>query len=80
MPAQFRARYAALVAAGEIEVDPGQAMLVHRLAQLEERLAQHRQLRKSSPLGWLLSRQPQTEDTPARAFTSTATSAAARPC
>ncbi len=62
MPAQFRARYAALVASGEIEVDPGQAMLVHRLAQLEERLALHRQLRKSSPLGWLLSRQPQTEE------------------
>ncbi|MGI8525520.1 MAG: cell division protein ZapE, partial [Pseudolabrys sp.] len=62
MPAQFRARYAALVSAGEIEVDPGQASLVARLARLEQQLALHRQLRKSSPLGWLLARRPQTEE------------------
>jgi cell division protein ZapE len=62
MPAQFRARYAALVANGEIEADPAQALLVDRLAQLEQRLSLHRQLRKSSALGWLLSRQPQTEE------------------
>jgi cell division protein ZapE len=60
MPAQFRARYAALLAAGEIEADPAQALLVGRLAQLEQRLSLHRQLRKSSALGWLLSRRAQT--------------------
>jgi cell division protein ZapE len=62
MPAQLRARYAALLAAGEIEADSGQALLVGRFAQLEQRLALHRQLRKSSSLGWLLARRPQTNE------------------
>src|SRR5580692_2668554 len=41
-------RYAALVAAGEIERDPAQEAAVAKLARLNERLAQHRLARKSS--------------------------------
>jgi cell division protein ZapE len=51
----FRSRYAALLAAGEIEADPGQAILAAQLAALEERLTQHRMARKSSSLGWLFA-------------------------
>lgn len=47
------ARYAALVAAGEIERDPAQQEVVARLARLNERLATHRLARKSSALGWM---------------------------
>jgi cell division protein ZapE len=46
-------RYAALVAAGEIESDTAQAMLAGRFEALEQRLADHRLARKSSALGWL---------------------------
>jgi cell division protein ZapE len=49
-------RYAALVAAGEIEHDPAQAAVAARLARLNARLAQHRLARKSSSLGWLFGR------------------------
>jgi cell division protein ZapE len=49
----IKARYAAMLAAGEIEHDPAQQALVDRLAGLEERLTQHRLARKSSSLGWL---------------------------
>jgi cell division protein ZapE len=49
-------RYAALVAAGEIEHDPAQAAVAARLARLNARLAQHRLARKSSSLGWLFAR------------------------
>jgi cell division protein ZapE len=62
MPAQFRARYGALVASGEIEADPAQAEMVERLARLDERLALHRQLRKSSALGWLFAGRPQSTE------------------
>src|SRR5579863_1291072 len=47
------ARYAALVAAGEIECDPAQEAVVAKLARLNERLAAHRLARKSSSLGWM---------------------------
>jgi cell division protein ZapE len=47
------ARYAALVAAGEIERDPAQQEVVAKLARLNERLATYRLARKSSSLGWL---------------------------
>ena len=47
------ARYAALVAAGEIERDRAQAEVVARMARLNARLAVHRLARKSSSLGWL---------------------------
>jgi len=62
MPAQLRARYAALLAAGEIEPDPAQALMVERLAQLEQQLALHRQLRKSSSLGWLFAGRAQSTE------------------
>jgi cell division protein ZapE len=53
MPESFNTRYAALIAAGKIEADPGQAVLALHLTQLERRLAEHRLARKSSSLGWL---------------------------
>jgi cell division protein ZapE len=56
MPASFRSRYAALIHAGAIESDPAQAVVADRLAQLEQRLAEHRLARKSSSLGWLFAR------------------------
>jgi cell division protein ZapE len=59
MPETFSTRYAALVAAGKIEADPGQAMLGRRLAALEQRIDQHRLARKSSSLGWLFGKREQ---------------------
>ena len=53
MPETFRTRYAALIAAGKIEPDPGQAMLAEQMSRLAHRLDQHRLARKSSALGWL---------------------------
>jgi len=53
MPSPAKARYAALVAAGEIEHDPAQAQVLDLLGELEGRLAEHRLARKSSSLGWL---------------------------
>jgi cell division protein ZapE len=47
------ARYAALLAAREIERDPAQQEVVAKLARLNERLATYRLARKSSSLGWL---------------------------
>ena len=49
-------RYAAFVAAGEIERDPAQQAVAARLTRLSERLAQHRLARKSSSLGWMFGR------------------------
>jgi cell division protein ZapE len=48
-------RYAALVAAGEVEADRAQADVVEILARLETRLARHRLARKSSSLGWMFA-------------------------
>ena len=56
MSETFSTRYAALVAAGKIEDDPGQAILARQLTALELRLDQHRLARKSSPLGWLFGK------------------------
>jgi len=53
-------RYAALVAADEIEHDPAQDAVVRRLAQLEARVAQHRLARKSSSLGWMFASREKT--------------------
>jgi cell division protein ZapE len=53
MPSSIAARYAAGVAAGEIERDAAQASVVDILARLEARIAEHRLARKSSSLGWL---------------------------
>jgi cell division protein ZapE len=61
MANSISARYAALVAAGEIERDPAQEAAVAKLARLNERLAQHRLARKSSSLGWLFGKRENTE-------------------
>jgi cell division protein ZapE len=53
MAASISVRYATRVAAGTIENDAAQEAIVHRLAQLESRLAEHALARKSSSLGWL---------------------------
>ena len=55
------ARYAALVAAGEIERDPRQAAVVAKLARLNDRLAVHRLARKSSSLGWLFGKRAKAD-------------------
>src|SRR5262245_22405899 len=49
-------RYAALVAAGEIEHDAEQQQVVASLDRLQARLAEHALARKSSALGWLFGR------------------------
>jgi cell division protein ZapE len=59
MSETFSTRYAALVAAGKIEADPGQATLGRRLTALEQRIDQHRLARKSSSLGWLFGKREQ---------------------
>jgi cell division protein ZapE len=61
MPDTISARYAALVAAGEIERDPAQEAIVARLGRLEARLAHHRLARKSSSLGWMFGRAAKSE-------------------
>jgi cell division protein ZapE len=53
MAETFSTRYAALIAAGKIEADPGQALLADRLTALAGRLDAQRLSRKSSSLGWL---------------------------
>ena len=55
----FTTRYAALVAAGKIEADSGQAVLARQLTALERRIDQHRLARKSSALGWLFGKREQ---------------------
>ena len=55
MPGSISERYAALVAAGEIERDGAQAAVVAMLSRLEDRLAHHRLARKSSSLGWMFA-------------------------
>ncbi len=52
----FSTRYAALIAAGKIEADSGQAVLAERLTALEQRLNESRLARKSSSLGWLFAK------------------------
>jgi cell division protein ZapE len=59
MPDTFRTRYATLIAGGEIEADPGQAMLAAQLTALAHRLEEHRLARKSSSLGWLFGKREQ---------------------
>ena len=61
MPDTFSTRYAALIAAGKIEADPGQAMLAAQLAALARRLDQRRLARKSSSLGWLFAKRQQAD-------------------
>jgi len=54
-------RYAALVAAGDIERDRAQEAVVAKLARLNNRLAIHRLARKSSSLGWLFGKREAAE-------------------
>ncbi len=61
MSETFSTRYAALVTAGRIEADPGQATLARQLTALERRLDQHRLARKSSSLGWLFGKTEQAD-------------------
>jgi cell division protein ZapE len=56
MASSVASLYAAGVAAGAIEADPGQRAIVDRLARLEARIAERRLARKSSALGWLFAR------------------------
>ncbi len=56
MSETFSTRYAALIASGEIEADPGQAILAGHLANLALRLDRHRLAQKSSSLDWLFGR------------------------
>ncbi len=51
-------RYAARVAAGEIETDPGQLRVIGRLERLQDELAQNKPGLKSSTLGWLMAKGP----------------------
>jgi cell division protein ZapE len=53
MSSTVKARYQALIAAGDIERDAAQARAVDLLSELEGRLREHRLARKSSSLGWL---------------------------
>lgn len=48
-----RKLYEALVSTGKIERDPAQDMLLARLSALEQRVAAHRSVRRSHPVGWL---------------------------
>jgi cell division protein ZapE len=59
MSETFSTRYAALIAAGKIEADPGQAVLADHLMALELKLEQRRLARKSSSLGWLFGKRQQ---------------------
>jgi cell division protein ZapE len=59
MPGTVLERYAALVAAGEIERDPAQEVVASKLTRLDARLAQHRLSRKSSSLGWMFAKRQQ---------------------
>jgi cell division protein ZapE len=61
MSESFSTRFAALVAAGKIEADRGQALVAGHLAALERRLAEHRLARKSSALGWLFGKRDLAE-------------------
>jgi cell division protein ZapE len=55
MPISVSAKYAALVATGEIRRDPRQQALAARLDRLAARLASHRLARKSAALGWMFA-------------------------
>ncbi len=62
MPANVKTRYAARVAAGEIERDPAQIEVLDLLAALERRLSEQRLARKSSSLGWLFAARERRAD------------------
>jgi cell division protein ZapE len=55
MASSVAAFYAASVAAGRLEYDGGQRVIVEKLARLEARIAERRLAHKSSALGWLFA-------------------------
>jgi cell division protein ZapE len=55
MASSVATRYAANVAAGRIERDDAQLVIVEKLTQVEARIAEYRLARKSSALGWLFA-------------------------
>src|ERR1700694_1505842 len=61
-------RYAARVAAGEIEPDPGQLHAIGRLARLQRELADYRPPVQSGAPGWVMGRRATAG--PARAGTA----------
>ena len=71
--------YEDLVAAKKLERDRAQERLLARFVALEQRVAAHRSARRTRPVGWLFGG-AQSATSPPRASTSSATSAAARPC
>jgi cell division protein ZapE len=66
MSSDLKAQYAAHVAAGEIERDPAQEQVLDLLAQLEQRLCEHRQTRKPSAFGWLFGGARERHQVPIR--------------
>jgi cell division protein ZapE len=61
MSETFNTRYAALIAAGKLEADPGQAVLAGQLNALAHRIDRHRLSRKSSSLGWLFGQKDKAD-------------------
>jgi cell division protein ZapE len=55
MASSVATRYAANVAAGRIERDDAQLVIVKRMTELEARIAEYSLTRKSSALGWLFA-------------------------
>src|SRR5437660_10875977 len=55
MASPVATRYVTNVAAGRIERDDAQLVIVEKMTELETRIAEYRLTRKSSPLGWLFS-------------------------
>src|SRR3954469_21638116 len=55
MPANIRARYEMLAAAGKIERDSAQEHLLSLFDALEDRLREHRLRRQANALGWLVA-------------------------
>jgi len=55
MASSVATHYAANVAAGRIERDDAQLVIVEKMTELEARIAEYRLARKSSALGWLFA-------------------------
>src|SRR5262245_39199423 len=62
MPADVKAQYEGLVAAGDIERDRAQEKVLDLLARLELRLREHRLARKSSSLGWMFGARERAQE------------------
>src|SRR4051812_19672085 len=64
MPANIRARYEMLAAAGKIERDSAQEHLLSLFDALEDRLREHRLGRKANALGWLFAAARERREAP----------------